>query len=120
MNSNILAYAIYLTITVYIIYWVGRMFHRNGRVFILKLYHDQEAAADTTNNLLLVAYYLFNIGYAFLQLKTWSYIRSCEQLIASLSTNIGLLILILAVTHYFNMVLIYFLSRSDKTKTITP
>lgn len=111
MNNNIIAYIAYISITLYIIVWVGRMFHINGRVFILKLYHGNAEATDTMNNILLVAYYLFNIGYAFLQIKMWEHIISLSQLIGSLSRQIGLLILILAVTHYFNMLLIYILSQ---------
>ncbi len=118
MNSNIVAYIIYLLLMVYIIYWLGRMFHRNGRVFILQMYKGDAASADTTNNILLVAYYLFNMGYAFLKLRSWERIRSPAQMIDLLGGNIGILILILAVTHYFNMLLIYFLAQ--KHKTLTP
>lgn len=116
MNNNVVAYIIYILITIYIIIWLGKSFHRNGRVFILQLYKGDTTATDTTNNLLLVAYYLFNIGYALLQLRQWEKIFHTEQLIATLSSQIGLLILILAVTHYFNMLLIYFLSKKQFSK----
>lgn len=117
MNSNIIAYIIYIVFTLYIIYWLGRQFHRNGRVFILQLYQDDKDATDTINNILLVAYYLFNIGYAFLKLKAWEKVLSTAQLISSLSYHLGILILILALTHYFNMLIIYFLSKKHHTFT---
>lgn len=118
MNSNITAYIIYITLTVYIIFWIGRMFHRNGRLFILQLYKGDEHGTDIINNILLVAYYLFNIGYAFMKLRTWGKIRSPATLISSVSYHLGILILILAVTHYFNMLIIYFLSK--KHNSLTP
>lgn len=117
MNSNILAYAIYLSATLYIIYWLGRLFHRNGRIFILQLYEGNAEATDTINNILLVAYYLFNIGYAFLMLRYWEKVTTTAALIASLSSNLGRLILILALTHYSNLFLIYRLSRKHHTFT---
>jgi magnesium-transporting ATPase (P-type) len=117
MNSNITAYIIYITLTIYIIFWIGRMFHRNGRVFILQLYHGDVQGTDTINNILLIAYYLFNIGYAFMRLRMWEEIRSPDELISSIGYHLGLLILILAVTHYFNMLIIYFLSKKHKTFT---
>ena len=117
MNSNIIAYFIYISLTVYIIFWIGRMFHRNGRVFILQLYKGDVQSTDTINNILLVAYYLFNIGYAFLKLRFWEHVASLAELISSIGYHMGLLILILAVTHYFNMYLIYFLSKKHKTFT---
>ena len=111
MNYNIAAYIIYICITIYIIVWVGRMFHGNGRVFILQLYKGDEEGTDTVNNILLIAYYLFNIGYAFLKLKAWEVVNNASELISSLAYYLGTLILILAVTHYFNMLIIYFLSK---------
>lgn len=117
MNSNIIAYIIYIILTVFIIYHVGRMFHRNGRIFILQLHRGDTGTTDTINNILLVAYYLFNMGYAFLRLRLWERVSSPAQLIASVSNHIGVLILILAVTHYFNMLLIYWLSQKHASLT---
>jgi len=111
MNSNIAAYFIYLTATVYIILWVGRMFHRKGRIFILLLLRGDHKHTDTINNILLLAYCLFNTGYALLKLRNWEDIDTTAGLIASLGHYLGVLVLILAVTHYFNMLLIYLLSR---------
>lgn len=111
MNYNILAYMIYAVITIYIIYWVGRMFHKNGRVFILQLFHHHVAQTDATNNIILIAYYLFNTGYAIVQFSNWQTVNSIQVLIASIAGKTGLLVGILAVTHYFNIALIYILSK---------
>ena len=111
MNHNILAYVIYLSIMVFIIMYVGRLFYTNGRVFILALFNGDAIQADHLNKLLLVAYYLFNIGYAFVKLRFWTKVTDMEVLISSLGSNLGLLILILAVTHYFNMAMVWYLSK---------
>lgn len=113
MNYNIWAYCIYGCITIYIIYWVGKSFYRNGRIFILRLFHDNESMTDTTNNILLMAYYLFNIGYSILQFSFWDQVTGIESLMASIASKTGILIIILAVTHYCNMLLIYMLSKRN-------
>jgi hypothetical protein len=113
MNYNILAYAIYLGIMIFIIVYVGQHFYRNGRVFILGLFKGHAAQADNLNKILLIAYYLFNIGYTCLKLRFWTHVTDSEILVSSLSTNIGILVLILAVTHYFNMALVYYLSKKQ-------
>lgn len=113
MNYNILSYFIYGCTTVYIIYWVGKLFHRSGRIFILRLFHQNESMADTTNNILLIAYYLFNIGYAVVQFSFWEKVSGIESMIASIAMKTGVLITILAITHYFNLYLIYFLSKKN-------
>ena len=113
MNYNILSYLIYGCITVYIIHSVGKAFYRNGRIFILQLFHQNEAMTDTTNNILLMAYYLFNIGYAVIQFSFWEKVWDTATMIASIATKTSILVMILAVTHYFNILLIYFLSKRN-------
>jgi len=112
MNYNIGAYIIYLALMLFIILYVGKQFYTNGRVFIISLLQGNVPLADQINRLLLVAYYLFNMGYAFVTLNGWQKIINMEGLVSSLSRNMGILILILAVTHYLNMFIIYRLSKS--------
>ncbi|MBS1771226.1 MAG: hypothetical protein JST82_00095 [Bacteroidetes bacterium] len=114
MNLNILAYVLYLGIMIFIIVYVGRLFYRNGRVFIMSLFKGDATQTDHLNNILLLAYYLFNIGYAFVKLRFWTSVTDTEILVSSLGTNLGILILILAVTHYFNMAMIFYLSKRHK------
>ncbi|HLV45480.1 MAG TPA: hypothetical protein VKY32_00405 [Flavobacterium sp.] len=114
MNYNILSYSIYALITCYVIIWVGKLFHRNGRIFILSLFQNREDLTNNTNNLLLIAYYLFNIGYAILQFSYWETIKNVSTMISSIATKTGILILILAALHYNNMFIIYLLSNKNK------
>lgn len=114
MNYNILSYGIYALITFYIIIWVGKMFHSNGRVFILSLFQGQEELTTTTNNLLLIAYYLLNIGYAIIQFSYWQHIQHISTMISSIAIKTGMLILILATLHYGNMLVIYIISIKNK------
>ena len=113
MNYNIVAYIIFLLLMVFIIVFVGKYFYRNGRIFIISLFNGNVSLADHINKLLLVAYCLFNTGFAFVTLQLWQKIENLEMLFSSLSRNMGLLILILACTHYGNMLGIYLLSKSD-------
>ena len=115
MNYNVSAYIVYLILMVFIIVFVGRLFYRNGRVFILGLMKNDAATTDHLNNILLVAYYLFNIGYAFVKLRFWQKVENLEMLISSIANNMSVLIFILASTHYMNMLLIWYLSGSKKS-----
>lgn len=118
MNYNVYAYIIFLAVMVFIIGYVGRHFFINGKVFIRSIMNENRTLADHVNQLLLLAYYLFNIGYAFIKLRYWPKINNPELLVSSLAFNIGILIFILAVTHYFNMLAIYLFLKS-KSISIT-
>jgi len=119
MNYNILSYAIFSVLTIYIIFWVGRLFHRNGRIFILSFFNQREDITDTTNNLLLIAYYLFNIGYAIIQFSYWQEVQNINQILTSTLHKTGLLVLILGLLHYNNMLVIYLISKQQKKQFTT-
>ena len=118
MNYNVGAYIIFLGLMIFIIVYVGRYFYSNGRVFIISLFHGNVSLADQVNKLLLIGYYLFNIGYSFIKLKQWQKISNLEMMFSSLASNTGVLIFLLALIHYLNMLVIYQLSKS-KSNSIT-
>src|SRR3712207_7026266 len=43
---------------------------RSGRAFLIDAFHQNEALADSVNHLLVVGFYLINLGYVSLALKT--------------------------------------------------
>ncbi len=118
MNFNILAYIIYGLLTSYIILWIGRQFHRNGRIFIVSLFGQDTSLADTTNNLLLMGYYLFNIGYAIIQFSYWNQIQSVDELISSIALKTGRLLFVLVGLHYLNILGIYLFAKRKNSLTI--
>lgn len=105
MNFNIIGYGIYIAVIIYITVFIGKKFHANGRVFLHEILSNHDVC-EAVNNILLVAYYLLNIGNAILMIKTWPQIESLDVLIEVISINIGQIILLLAIVHYINIVLL--------------
>lgn len=114
-GMNTLAYIIYLLITYLITVRVGLVFFRNGRVFILGLLKDDVSLTDAINRILLIGYYLVNLGYAALMISTWSTIHNWVELFLSITVMTGKIVMTLAVMHYINMLVIYFISKRNKT-----
>ena len=69
MNPVIWTYGFYLTASVLLTIWVAKTLHKNGRVFLVEAFHGKEQLADSVNHLLVVGFYLINIGYVSLALK---------------------------------------------------
>lgn len=111
---NTLAYIIYLAITYLITVHIGLIFYRNGRVYILGLLNNDERLTDFVNKLLLVGYYLLNLGYAALMLRFWGTVSSWTGLLVSLCSMTGRIILGLGLMHFCNMGLIYFISKRNQ------
>ena len=59
-------YALYLGISVSLTVWVARTLHRSGRLFLVRAFHGDEQLADSINHLLVVGFYLVNIGWVCL------------------------------------------------------
>lgn len=116
INYNILAYIIYLPITFYITIFVGKICYQNGEVFILKLIQD-EATAKAVNKLLLIGYYLLNLGFAALTLSNWSKIALWQELIEVLCTKLGQIILLLGIMHVNNILIIQFFAKKQINKS---
>jgi hypothetical protein len=49
---------------------VARTLHKNGRVFLVDAFHGNAELAGSVNHLLVVGFYLINIGYVTLALRT--------------------------------------------------
>jgi hypothetical protein len=101
-------YLSYLTLSISLTIWVARTLHRSGRIFLLDALHGNEPLADSVNQLLVVGFYLINVGYIALALKTQDPLSNIRQVIELESTKIGVVLLILGAMHFFNM---YVLSR---------
>ncbi len=111
MNYIIITYSFYLVITIALTIWVARTLFKNGKVFLIDIFHGNKELADSVNNLLLVGFYLINIGYAVYTLQVTNNIANIQQVIESLSLKIGLIILILGGMHFFNLYIFFTLRK---------
>src|SRR5580693_6872470 len=108
MNPVVVCYLIYLAVSVALTIWVARTLHRNGRIFLVQAFHGNEQMADSVNHLLAVGFYLVNVGYISLALKYGDKPADLAQAIESLSTKVGLVLLVLGIMHFLNL---YIFSR---------
>ena len=101
-------YLIYLALSIGITVGVARTLHKNGRLFLVDAFHGNELLADSVNHLLVVGFYLINIGYVTLRLKYGIKPSNLPESIEFLSTKVGLVLLVLGVMHFLNL---YIFSR---------
>jgi hypothetical protein len=97
------AYALYLAITVGITVWVARTLSRNGEIFLVQCFGHNRELAHSTNHLLVVGFYLVNIGFITLTLSIGAEPTTMPEAIRFLSSKVGLAVLVLGGMHFFNM-----------------
>lgn len=96
-------YLSYLAISIGVTIWVARTLHASGRIFLVDAFHGNAELADSVNRLLVVGFYLINVGYIALALKTSEPLTDFRQVIELESTKLGVVLLILGGMHFFNM-----------------
>jgi hypothetical protein len=103
MDLTVIAYVVYLLISVALTVWVARTLSRNGRIFLEDVLHGNEKLADAVNHLLVVGFYLVNLGFIALYLNGHDTIADTRQVFEALSTKLGVVLLVLGVMHLGNV-----------------
>jgi hypothetical protein len=96
-------YALYLVITIALTIWVARTLSRNGIVFLIQCFGQNETLARSTNHLLVVGFYLINLGFITLTLSLGREPTTVPEAIRFLSSKVGLAVIVLGAMHFFNM-----------------
>jgi hypothetical protein len=102
------AYVTYLILSLGVTIWVARMLHQNGRVFLVDAFQGKKDLADSVNKLLVVGFYLINVGWAVSALETAAPLNTLREVIELLSYKFGMILLVLGGMHFLN---IYVLNR---------
>ncbi|HEY0079141.1 MAG TPA: hypothetical protein VGB73_10880 [Pyrinomonadaceae bacterium] len=103
MNTIVVTYLTYVTISIGLTIWVAQTLHKNGRVFLVDVFQGNEALADSVNHLLVVGFYLINFGYMTLALKIGYSVETPREGIEALSWKVGMVLLVLGIMHFFNL-----------------
>lgn len=106
MNLNIIGYFIYLGITIFIILKVGKICYKNGNIFVSELIPNHTDLCQKINQILLLGYYLLNIGYCAMTLISWEKILSTHQLIEVIALKTATIIFIISALHYTNIIIL--------------
>jgi hypothetical protein len=120
MSLLVWTYACYLIISVGLTVWVARTLHANGRIFLVDAFHGNEPLADSVNHLLVVGFYLINIGYVTLMLKIEGTPQQASQAIEFLSTKVGMVLVVLGGMHFFNLYVFNRMRQRGQLHTAPP
>jgi len=97
------SYLAYLAISVAVTIWVAATLHKNGRIFLVDVFHGNAPLADSVNHLLVVGFYLINLGYVTLALRTYEVVDTPRRAVELVSDKIGVVLLVLGAMHFLNL-----------------
>lgn len=124
MNNTVITYIGYLIIAIPLTIWVAKTLHKNGRVFLIRKLKEDTSLADSVNHLLVVGFYLVNLGFVSLYLKIDHAVGNISGVFESLSAKLGVVMLVLGGMHFFNIWLFSRMGKEDNCphycKPLTP
>jgi hypothetical protein len=103
MNITITHHLLYLAVSIVTTIWVAHTLHKHGRIFLVDAFHGNEKLADSVNHLLVVGFYLINVGFVAYAVKYGDKPTDAATMLESLGTKIGVVLLILGGMHFFNV-----------------
>jgi hypothetical protein len=103
MTPIVWTYIVYIALSIPLTVWVAHTLHKNGRVFLVDSFQGNEQLADSVNHLLVVGFYLINIGYVALALKEGVAPVDLREVLETISRKVGVVMLVLGAMHFFNI-----------------
>ena len=120
MTPIVWTYIVYIALSIPLTIWVAQTLHKKGGVFLIDSFHGNERLADSVNHLLVVGFYLINIGYVALALKERIAPTDVREVLETISRKIGVVMLVLGAMHFFNILVFSKMRRRALLLAVPP
>lgn len=119
MNYMILTYSLYLVLSVMLTIWVAHTLYKNGRVFLVRSFDGNEELASSVNHLLVLGFYLVNLGFVCLYLKVGHPVITGQGVFEAVGGKLGIVLLVLGAMHFFNLFVFNRIRRNADDRRMT-
>ena len=113
-------YLAYTIASVLLTIWLARTLSTHGQVFLDDVFVESPRMSQAVNRLLVVGFYLLNLGYAFLTLESGTLPEGPVAAIEILARKLGALLLALGAMHFANIFLFYRVRRRTQIRLAPP
>jgi hypothetical protein len=111
MDLTVTTYIFYLAVSVVLSVWVARTLSRTGHVFLLAVLHGDEQLAVAVNRLLVVGFYLLDLGFVTLFMRISGTVQTARASFEALSTKLGTVLLVLGLIHLLSVLILSMVRR---------
>jgi cytochrome c oxidase subunit IV len=103
MDLTVATYLLYLAVTIPLTLWVARALHRHGQIFLNDVFSGDTNLARAVNQLLVIGFYLLNLGYVALFMTSQAQVDSVRRLMEVLSAKVGAVAIVVGAVHLANV-----------------
>lgn len=109
---NSINFVVYIAFSIFITVFVAHTLSKNGLAFLVEGFKGNRELAESTNHMLVVGFYLVNLGFVLRRMRTNVVVDDFEGLIVYQASGLGLVLLVVGLAHFFNMYVIHRISKS--------
>lgn len=103
MDPMVVTYLVYLVLSVVLTVVVGQILSRHGQIYLLDVFRGDKRMASAVNQLLVVAFYLVNLGFVALWLRSGGQVNTVREVLETLSAKLGTVFLVIGALHLGNL-----------------
>ncbi|MGH7201779.1 MAG: hypothetical protein ACREJB_14315 [Planctomycetaceae bacterium] len=116
MTTMVWTYLVYLALTVAVTVWVARTLRKSGTVFLVDGEEGNHDVTHALSHLLIVGFYLVNLGVISLALKFGELAIDVEGAIEVLSLKVGGILVVLGAMHFLILVVLAKTRRGNRAE----
>lgn len=114
-NPILLVYLPYAAVAITLTIWLARTISRHGEVFLEAVFPERHDLAHAVNQLLVIGFYLVNLGWALLLLRSDAGgVSTPTAAVELLATKLGTLLLLLGIAHIINLLVFQKIRQAGK------
>ncbi len=110
MGPTLFVYLAYGAVAIGLTVWLARTLYSNGTAFLADIFTDRPDLATAINRLLVVGFYMLNLGYSFLLLRD-PVVSNATEAGQLLIDRLGVLLVTLGLIHFVNMAVFWKIRR---------
>lgn len=119
MTPIVISYGVYTGVATILTVGLARTLSKHGHVFLEDVFPDRPTLARSINQLLVVGFFMLNLGYAFFLMRQ-SHPADGQAAFEGLAQRLGILLVSLAGIHFTNVLVFWKIRRSQKLRDLAP
>ena len=116
-ENVIVVYVIYVAIAATLTTWLARTLFHNGTAFLHDVFAERPELADAVNRLLVVGFFMLNLGYALYLLRAARGLDAFEAT-QFLVNRLAILLVTLAGMHFLNVFVFWRIRARREQRTL--
>lgn len=118
-GTGIAVYVVYVFVAVALTAWLARTLFRTGTAFLHDVFEDKPALADAVNRLLVVGFYMLNLGYALFIVRTSRQLDAFGA-VQFVVNRLAVLLVTLAGLHFVNVFVFWRIRARREQRQLPP